>query len=151
MTKQTKIIIITTSLLAVAGVTYAATRKKKNPVKTAVRKIVKVIVPGYAKTDDQGSETLKTSSTGQYVEWLQETLNDLHAAAKYITKSCDTFWPVYSGNTLSVSGTFDTPTQNMMKFYLAKTEIDIDDMLDVRSQLASYTAGNDKCKYPLSY
>jgi hypothetical protein len=151
---QTKKVIIITSVLMVAavGVAYAVTRKKSNPIKTAARKVTKIIIGDSMGTDQNASSALKQGSSGQYVEWLQELLNEVHDAAAYQRQHCGGFFPVMNtGMPLQVNGIFDSATALAAQYYLQSQQIEISDLLTYRDQIKKYQAGDDKCKYPLSY
>jgi hypothetical protein len=160
MTPKIKIVLITAGVLLVSTTAVFAFRKKK-PVAKAIKKVGSIIWPEGADssepTTETGDTTIKLGSTGRYVEQLQNALNDIHKAALYMNKNCNMDkWATYpgpavssQGDILNVSGTFDANTQAATKFYLYRTEVDLDYLAMIKKKIDKQKANNDVCVYPL--
>ena len=143
-----KIILITlVIIMASAGVAYAfSKRKTKKDTGT-------VDVGESSATSDSGDILKQGSNDIQHVTQLQEVLNAIHKAAWYINNTCSSIkWPLLSGgnaNVVNENGVFDSNTERVTKYYLARTEVDLDFLNMLRSKIDKYRKG-DKCIYPLS-
>lgn len=147
MTKKAKIIIGVS--VAVAGLVALLSFTKKG--KQVVKKVGKVVIPDSIITSDAtGTTSIKAGSKSQYVEQLQDALNQVHSAVQYINGNCGTIkWGLFPGGTVPVTGSFDDKTAAMSQFYLNRQEVEIDYLNDLRSKIAKWKQGS-KCIYPLS-
>lgn len=142
MTTGTKILIGTSLIIGIASL--FAFRKKIS------KQWGKIFIPDSSGVTDIGDMLRKGSKDEQHVDQLQNILNEIHAAAKYINSKCGITWGVFPGDALRPDGVFDDKTERMLQFYLNRKEIDLEYLNEIRSKLAAYQKG-DKCKYPLSY
>lgn len=147
MTKRTKIIIGVISGMAVIAGLLSFTKKGKQVRK----KVAKLILPDSIITSDTtGATSIKKGSNNQYVEQLQDLLNQLHSAVQYINGNCGSIkWGLFPGGTVAVSGSFDDKTAQMSQFYLNRQEVEIDYLNELREKIGKWKKGS-KCIYPLS-
>lgn len=145
MTTGTKILIST--IAGIGIISLFAFRKKVVP---AVKKVGKLFIADSSTTTADDGILKKGSTDEQHIEQLQAALNEIHNAAKYITASCNVWWPINAAGILQENGVFDDRTATACQFYLNRKEVDLDYLNDIRNKLSAYRAG-DKCKYPLSY
>lgn len=147
MTKKSKIILgVSLGLLAV--VSLLSFTKKGKEIKKNISKLI--ISDSIISSDTTGATSIKKGSNNQYVEQLQDVLNQIHAAVQYINSNCGSIkWGLFSSGTVPVSGTFDDKTAQMSQFYLNRQEVEIDYLNEIRAKLAKWKQGS-KCIYPLS-
>lgn len=147
MTTGTKILIGTVAALGIAAL-FAFSKKTRTTAKKVVGRIADI---GDSMTSTPDAMDLqKGSGDVQHILQLQQLLNELHDAVKYINSKCGTPWLTYPGKMPGVSGVFDDATEKAMQFYLGRATIDLEYLNAIREKIAKYEAGN-KCKYPLSY
>ncbi len=159
MTTTTKAVLITAGILLISATAVFAFRKKK-PVSDAIKKVGSIVWPEGATEssalNEDGTDVMKSGTSGRYVEQLQGALNDLHKAAVYINNNCNSIkWAVFTkwqptgdGNILPVTGTFDSKTAAVSQLYLNRQEVDLEFLELLKKKISAYKGG-DKCVYPL--
>lgn len=152
MKQATRIIIISVGVLALGGIAYAATRKKK-PVKKLSGSVS--VGQGSSTSPDEEETLSQGSSDEQHVTQLQEVLNTLHRSANYINNNCGGIkWgymagSLSGGNIVNENGVFDARTAKACQYYLNRTQVDLDYLQFIRDKIAKFRKG-DQCVYPLA-
>lgn len=151
-TTTKKILLVSAILLGAAGAIYAFRKSPK------VKKLVgKLSLSDSEPTTDEGESSIKQGSSGRYVEQLQDFLNDLHKATAQIKKNCGTPWGYFTawpsksnGDILEVTGSFDDKTAQVTQFYIARKEVDLYDLANLKAKMSKWKTASDKCVYPLA-
>jgi len=149
MSTKKAILITCVILVAGAGVAYAFRNKKAIKGKKATLDVGPVEIGQVDNTLRQGSED------EQHVTQLQEVLNVLHKAAKYINTNCGGIkWGYMAGSNTDGSivkenGVFDVKTANASQYYLNRREVELEYLDLIRKKVAKYKTG-DKCVYPMA-